>query len=147
MSREVFSTCNPLAINCVLFQEEARTTLWGAGIYYDGVTCWDVNSSGVITGTAACTTTTSTTSTTSTTTTTIGYELYTADRYQCVDNVCEFVETLQIGNPTVLNTSKFYYDYTNSYIFNIVGDPGAGPYLITSMSGAGTNNCNSLCSV
>ena len=64
MSREVFSTCNPLAINCVLFQEEARTTLWGAGIYYDGVTCWDVNSSGVIIGTAACTTTTSTTSTT-----------------------------------------------------------------------------------
>lgn len=69
MSREVFSTCNPLAINCVLFQEEARTTLWGAGIYYDGVTCWDVNSSGVITGTAACTTTTSTTSTTTSTTT------------------------------------------------------------------------------
>ena len=146
MSREVFSTCNPLAINCVLFQEEARTTLWGAAIYYDGVTCWDVNSSGVITGTAACTTTTSTTSTTSTTTTTIAYELYTADRYQCVDNVCEFVETIQIGNPTVLVESKFYLDSINNYIFNIVGAPGAGPYLITSMSGNGTNNCSSLCS-
>ena len=67
MSREVFTTCNPLAVSCVLYQEEARTTLWGAGIYYDGVTCWDVNSSGVIIGTAVCTTT-STTSTTSTTT-------------------------------------------------------------------------------
>lgn len=67
MSREVFTTCNPLAVSCVLYQEEARTTTWGAGIYYDGVTCWDVNSSGVIIGTAVCTTT-STTSTTSTTT-------------------------------------------------------------------------------
>ncbi len=69
MSREVFTTCNPLAVSCVLYQEEARTNLWGAGIYYDGVTCWDVNSSGVIIGTAVCsTTTTTTTSTTSTTT-------------------------------------------------------------------------------
>ena len=67
MSREVFSTCNPLAIDCVLYQEEARTTLWGAGIYYDGVTCWNVNSSGVITGTVSCTTTTTSTTTTTTT--------------------------------------------------------------------------------
>jgi len=62
-------------------------------------------------------------------------------------NTCVYVETLQIGNPTVLNTGKFYYDYTNSYIFNIVGSPLGGPYLITSMSGNGTNNCTSLCSV
>lgn len=55
MSREVFTTCNPLAVSCVLYQEEARTNLWGAGTYYDGVTCWVVNSSGVITGTATCT--------------------------------------------------------------------------------------------
>jgi hypothetical protein len=54
MSREVFTTCNPLAVSCVLYQEEARTNLWGAGTYYDGVTCWVVNSSGVITGTASC---------------------------------------------------------------------------------------------
>jgi hypothetical protein len=97
------------------------------------------------TTTAAPTTTTSTT----TTTTTIGYELYTADRYDCTGpmNTCEFVETIQIGNPSVLVEGKFYYDFTNSYIFNIVGAPGAGPYLITSMSGLGTNNCSSLCSV
>ena len=54
MSREAFTTCNPLAVSCVLYQEEARTNLWGAGTYYDGVTCWVVNSSGVITGTASC---------------------------------------------------------------------------------------------
>ena len=64
MSREVFSTCNPLAVNCVLYQEAGMTNLWGAGIYYDGVTCWDVNSSGVITGTTSCTTTSTTTTTT-----------------------------------------------------------------------------------
>ena len=75
------------------------------------------------------------------------YELYTADRYECIDNVCEFVETIQIGNPTVLVEGKFYLDLINFYIFNIVGAPGAAPYLITSMSGLGTNNCNSLCSV
>jgi len=77
------------------------------------------------------------------------YELYTADRYDCsgAGNTCVFIETLQIGNPSVLVEGKFYYDYTNNYIFNIVGAPSAGPYLITSMSGLGTNNCNSLCSV
>ncbi len=64
MSREVFSTCNPLAVNCVLYQEAGMINLWGAGIYYDGVTCWDVNSSGVITGTTSCTTTSTTTTTT-----------------------------------------------------------------------------------
>ena len=77
----------------------------------------------------------------------VAYELYTADRYECISNVCEFVETIQIGNPSVLNTGKFYLDSINGYIFNIVGAPVSGPYLITSMSGNGTNNCNSLCSV
>ena len=133
MSREVFTTCNPLAVSCVLYQEEAMTNLWGAGKYYDGVTCWVVNSSGEITGTASCDEPV--------------YELYTADRYECIDNVCEFVETIQIGNPTVLVEGKFYLDLINYYIFNIVGAPEAGPYLITSMSGLGTNNCNLLCSV
>jgi len=77
------------------------------------------------------------------------YELYSADRYDCsgVGNTCVFIETLDIANPSVLNTGKFYYDSTNDYIFNIVGAPIAGPYLYTSMSGIGTNNCNLLCSV
>ena len=66
MARQVFTLCSSLAINCVLYQEAALINLWGAGIYYDGATCWDVNSSGVIIGTAVCTTTTSTTTTTTT---------------------------------------------------------------------------------
>ena len=78
------------------------------------------------------------------------YELYTADRYDCsgAGNTCAQIETgVQIGNPTVLIEGKFYYDYANSYIFNIVGGPLGGPYAITSMSGLGTNNCSILCSV
>ena len=85
-----------------------------------------------------------------TATPTPSYQLYTADRYDCSgeNNTCESIETgIQIGNPTVLIPGKFYYDSTNDYIFNIVGDPGSGPYLITNMSGLGTNNCNSLCNV
>ena len=85
-----------------------------------------------------------------TATPTPSYQLYTADRYDCSgeNNTCEPIETnIQIGNPTVLIPGKFYYDSTNDYIFNIVGDPGEGSYLITSMSGLGTNNCNSLCNV
>ena len=54
MSREVFTNCNGLAVNCVLYQESGLINLWGAGLYYDGVDCWVVNSSGVITGTSSC---------------------------------------------------------------------------------------------
>lgn len=77
------------------------------------------------------------------------YQLYTADRYSCntSSGPCTFVETLQIANPTVLIEGKYYYDNLNSYIFNIVGAPGAGAYLYTNMSGLGTNNCSSLCNL
>jgi len=77
------------------------------------------------------------------------YELYTADRYTCdtPSGPCTYVETLQIANPSVLVTGKFYLDSINGYIFNIVGGPISGPYLYTSMSGLGTNNCSSLCSI
>jgi hypothetical protein len=54
MSRQAFTTCSPLAVNCVLYQELSLTNLWGAGVYYDGADCWEVNSSGVITGTTTC---------------------------------------------------------------------------------------------
>ena len=54
MSREVFTNCSPLTVNCVLYQESGLINLWGAGLYYDGVDCWVVNSSGVITGTSSC---------------------------------------------------------------------------------------------
>ena len=77
------------------------------------------------------------------------YELYTADRYTCdtPSGPCTYVETLQIANPTVLVTGKFYLDSINGYVFNIQGGPISGPYLYTNMSGLGTNNCSSLCSI
>ena len=86
---------------------------------------------------------------TPTNTTTPVYELYTADRYTCdtPSGPCTYVETLQIANPTVLVEGKFYLDSINGYVFNIVGAPISGPYLYTSMSGLGTNNCSSLCSI
>jgi len=77
------------------------------------------------------------------------YVFYSADRYTCdsPSGPCTYVETLDIANPTSLNTGKFYLDSINGYVFNIVGAAGAGPYLYTNMSGAGTDNCSSLCSV
>jgi hypothetical protein len=92
---------------------------------------------------------TPTNTTTPTPTPTNAYELYSADRYECdtPSGPCTYVETLDIANPTVLNTGKFYLDSINGYIFNIVGGPISGPYLYTSMSGVGTNNCSSLCSI
>jgi hypothetical protein len=89
------------------------------------------------------------TSVTPTPTPTTSYELYTADRYTCdtTSGPCTYVETLQIANPTVLIEGKFYLDAINGYIFNIVGGPISGPYLYTSMSGLGTNNCSSLCNI
>ena len=92
---------------------------------------------------------TPTNTTTPTPTPTPVYELYTADRYTCdtPSGPCTYVETLQIANPTVLVEGKFYLDSINGYVFNIVGAPISGPYLYTSMSGLGTNNCSSLCSI
>jgi hypothetical protein len=92
---------------------------------------------------------TPTNTTTPTPTPTNAYELYSADRYECdtPSGPCTYVETLQIANPTVLNTGKFYLDSINGYIFNIVGGPISGPYLYTNMGGLGTNNCSSLCSI
>jgi len=92
---------------------------------------------------------TPTNTTTPTPTPTNAYELYSADRYECdtPSGPCTYVETLDIANPTVLNIGKFYLDSINGYIFNIIGGPISGPYLYTSMSGVGTNNCSSLCSI
>jgi hypothetical protein len=148
MSREVFSTCNPLAINCVLFQEEARTTLWGAGIYYDGVTCWDVNSSGVITGTAVCTTTTSTTSTTSTTTASPTYRLFEADEYICVDGVCEFQQAdvlVALQDIYTPNIGKFYELQAGGFYYSLVTEVYTGPGAI--LNPTNYTLCSSWCSV
>jgi len=75
------------------------------------------------------------------------YNYYEADRYECFSGNCSYIETINIANPSVLIEGKFYLDSINNYIFNIVNTSLTGPYLYTSMSGFGTNNCNTLCSI
>jgi len=54
MSQQIFTTCNPIAINCFLYTNSNRTTPVSAGYYYDGGTCWQVSSSGKVTAAGAC---------------------------------------------------------------------------------------------
>lgn len=75
------------------------------------------------------------------------YYYYSADRYECIDGYCTYVETISIANPIelVVDPGKFYHDPVNCYIFSIVDYAGTGPYLITDMSGIPTRNCSELC--
>lgn len=67
----VYSNCQVLATNCVLYQTSGGTNPVAAGYYFDGGTCWGTNSSGVITGSTACPTPTPTPTTTITPTRTV----------------------------------------------------------------------------
>ena len=134
MSREVFTTCNPLAVSCVLYQEEAMTTLWGAGTYYDGVTCWVVNSSGEITGTASCDEPT--------------YRLFEADEYICNAGECEIqnynvlVALQDIYTP---NIGKFYELQAGGFYYCLVTEVYTGPGAI--LNPTNYTNCDDWCSL
>jgi hypothetical protein len=125
------------------------TSGWRYNDTTDTITGGTINSSGTCITGKTWLVIAATPTPTPTPTPTVSYELYTADRYTCdtTSGPCTFVETLQIANPTVLIEGKFYYDNLNSYIFNIVSTSATGPYLYTDMSGLGTNNCSSLCSI
>jgi hypothetical protein len=134
MSREVFTTCNPLAVSCVLYQEEAMTNLWGAGTYYDGVTCWVVNSSGVITGTASCDEPT--------------YRLFEADEYICVDGNCEFQQAdvlVALQDIYTPNIGKFYELQAGGFYYSLVTEVYTGPGAI--LNPTNYTLCSSWCSV
>ena len=49
-----YTWCSTLGVNCYLYTDIKRTTTVSAGWISDGTTNWAVNSSGMITGTAAC---------------------------------------------------------------------------------------------
>ena len=49
-----YTYCSSLAVNCYLYTDVKRTTPVSAGWVSDGTTNWTINSSGMITGTAAC---------------------------------------------------------------------------------------------
>jgi hypothetical protein len=134
MSREVFTTCNPLAVSCVLYQEEAMTNLWGAGTYYDGVTCWVVNSSGVITGTASCDEPT--------------YRLFEADEYICVDGNCEFQQAdvlVALQDIYTPNIGKFYELQAGGFYYSLVTEVYTGPGAI--LNPTNYTLCSSWCFV
>ena len=61
MAQTVYTTCNPINIGCILYQEAGLDTPVSAGSYYDGTTCWEVNSIGEVIAQGSCTTTTTTT--------------------------------------------------------------------------------------
>jgi hypothetical protein len=74
MSRQIFTDCFTLQVGCVLYQNAEGTIATPQGFYSNGVNCFEVNVSGVITSIGVCppppTTTTTSTTTSSTTTTT-----------------------------------------------------------------------------
>jgi len=60
MSQTVYTTCNPINIGCILFQDAGRENTVSVGYYYDGTTCWEVSSIGEVIAQGTCTTTTTT---------------------------------------------------------------------------------------
>ena len=112
MSRQAFTTCSTLTIGCYLYQESSLINPWGAGIYFDGTTCWVVNSSGQITTTSTC-----------------APEpiYYTANKYYG-DGTCEL-----IANNVVVYSSFSVPFFTwacgdSGYMYFITGETTAGSY-------------------
>jgi hypothetical protein len=134
MSREVFTTCSTLAVSCVLYQEAGMTNLWGAGIYYDGATCWVVNSSGEITGTASCNEPV--------------YRLFEADKYECAGLNCSFVQPnviVALQDIYTPNIGKFYSPQSGGlYHYGLVTEVYTGPGII--LNPTNYTNCSDWCS-
>ena len=132
MSRQAFTTCNGLAVNCVLYQESGLINLWGAGLYYDGTTCWVVNSSGEITGTSTCTAT---------------YRLFEADEYVCDGNNCDFVTSsvlVALQDVYTPNIGKFYELQAGGFYYGLVEEVYSGPGAI--LNPTNYTNCSDWCS-
>ena len=132
MSRQAFTTCNGLAVNCVLYQESGLINLWGAGNYYDGTTFWVVNSSGVITGTSTCTPT---------------YRLFLADEYVCDGLSCDFVQEdvlVALQDIYTANIGKFYELQAGGFYYGLVEEVYSGPAAI--LNPTNYTNCSDWCS-
>lgn len=136
MSRQAFTTCSTLTTGCYLYQESGLINPWGAGIYYDGGTCWVVNSSGQITGTTTCE---------------VGYDFYYADDYSCVDpcslSAANQVVAFPAGSSVTYN--QFYAWSGGTDCFYINGpttDPGYSVPLLSPGDGP-LGTCTLACSV
>ena len=135
MSRQAFTTCSSLAEGCVLYQESGLINPWGAGIYYDGGTCWVVNSSGQITGTTTCE---------------VGYDFYYADDYSCAAP-CGLFAANQIvcfpaGSSVTNNKFYFYSGGGNAYLITgTTTNPGGAVPLLDPSNGP-FDTCTLACS-
>lgn len=139
MAQTIYTTCNPLAEDCTLWQNNGRTVPAAAGIYSDGTTCYIV-SSGIIVGTDVCVTTTSTT----TTTTTVPAFYYSAGQVLCGDCPNEGA-TVTAFSPTSLIVGR-YYNPGDGYVYKIISSV-SGPSYDIDLTGAtgNTTNCNVAC--
>ena len=136
MSRQAFTTCSTLTTGCYLYQESGLINPWGAGIYYDGTTCWVVNSSGQITGTTTCE---------------VGYDFYYADNYSCAFPCSLYASGQIVAFPAGSSvTNNLFYHWSGGtncfYVTGTAYDPGgAVPLLGDDMYGY--NSCDLACYV
>lgn len=78
------------------------------------------------------------------------YFYYEADRYECVDFECVYVETIIIANNTALTiagTPRYRLDPTTNYILRVIIERSPQVALLTTMSGLGRLDCAFYCSV
>lgn len=77
------------------------------------------------------------------------YYYYSADRYECINGYCTWVESTIIANPTeiIVDNGRYYYDYNNCYIFTVANSISPTTALITNITDVGTKNCSALCNI
>lgn len=139
MAQTIYTTCNPIAEGCALFQNNGRTIPVDAGVYWDGTNCWQVDSSGIVISQGFCTT-----STTTTTTTAAGF-YYNIDQHDCA-NSCAFVQSFIGYSPSSL-TTNVYYNIGDGYVYRIISSTSGPSYDIDLTGANGSANCNIACSL
>jgi hypothetical protein len=143
MSQTIFTTCNPIAEDCALFQNPGRTIPAEPGVYWDGTNCWEVGFDGVVTAQGTCATTTTTSTTTTTTTAGSGF-YYEVGQVLC--GACpDPTATLIAYSPIALTINRFF-NPGDGYVYK-VGNTVSGPSFDVDLTGAfgDTTNCNIAC--
>jgi hypothetical protein len=99
----IYSSCNPLAVDCYVYTDINLTVTASDGTYYDGTSCWNV-ASGQIFSTGSCTVRTLTLYATNdgTATADMHYSLDGGTTWEfsnlTVDSACSLLATISLGN-------------------------------------------------